>query len=294
MADRYEPAPPRLLALSVPPPPPGEEILLVDALWRLGARSVERQAGRYLAVLPPPADLSVLLRDAELVIRASTSLRPPSLHWEWLERNAWAEEWSAALEPRRIGERFVVAPRDRVPDLAEGDRVIRLVPGVGFGTAEHATTRLCLRLLERHLRAGQQVADVGSGSGILAIAAVLLGAERVVAWERDAHACDEARENFAENGVAASVELREAEVGRETLRGEPPFDGIAANLPIPILVPLIPELAAALAADGWLILSGAPEAERRDVVDAAEAAGMRADDEVVEEGWWAGYLRRVR
>ncbi|MGI9179697.1 MAG: 50S ribosomal protein L11 methyltransferase [Longimicrobiaceae bacterium] len=284
---------PRWLLLSVQRPAPGEEILLIEALRRLGAHAVEREGERYLALLPPPRALDALLREAEAVIRASTSLRDPWLSWRWRSHEEWAEEWSHGLDPRRIGNHFVVTPRGREPQLREGDRVIRLVPGLGFGTAEHATTRSCLRLLERYLSAGDQVADVGSGSGILAIAAVLLGARRVLALELDPHACAAARENVAENGVQERVEIREVEVRPETLRGEGPFSGIVANLHAGILLPLLPALARALAPRGWMIVSGILPVEKRGVLRAAREAGLHLEAEEVEEGWWTGCFRHL-
>jgi ribosomal protein L11 methyltransferase len=285
-------APPWLL-LSVQAPPHGEEIYLVDALRRLGARAVEREGERFVALLPPPRDPDALLREAEGAIRASTTLRDPWLTWRWQPREEWAERWSRQVRPTRAGERFVVAPRGRMPPLEPGELPIRLAPGPGFGTAEHPTTRACLRLLETRVAPGDRVADVGSGSGILAVAAALLGAGHVLALEVDPWACEAARETVAENVVADRVEVREVEVRPETLRGEAPFDGIAANLEAAILLPLLPALAGALAPGGWAVVSGVLRQERREAVRAAEGAGLRVEREVVEEGWWTAVLRGV-
>lgn len=280
------------LLLSVQAPPPGEEILLLEALRRLGARAVEREGERYVALLPPPRDLSALHREAEAAIRASTSLREPWISWRWRSHEEWAEEWSRGLEARRVSDRLVVAPLGREPQLREGDLLIRLVPGLGFGTAEHATTRSCLRLLERYLSPGDRAADVGSGSGILAIAAALLGARRVLALELDPHACAAARENVVENGVVDRVEVRELEVRPATLPGEGPFDGIVANLQAGILLPLLPGLSRALATGGWLIVSGILRTERQEVLRAARQVELEPELEEAEEGWWTAGLRR--
>jgi ribosomal protein L11 methyltransferase len=284
-------APAAWLLLSVQAPPPGEEILLLEALRRLGARSVERVGQRYVALFPP-RDPDALLREAESVIRASTSLRDPWLSWSWRSRDEWAEEWSSALQPVRAGERLVVTPRGREPQLREDDLLIRLVPGLGFGTAEHATTRSCLRLLERLLSPGERVADVGSGSGILAVAAALLGARRVLALEMDPHACAAARDNVAENGVEERVEVRETEVRPKTLRGGELFDGIAANLQAGILLPLLPGLSRALTDGGWLIVSGILRMERQSVLRAAGELELQPEAEEMEEGWWTATFRR--
>jgi ribosomal protein L11 methyltransferase len=285
-------APAAWLLLSVQAPPPGEEILLLEALRRLGARSVERVGQRYVALFPP-RDPDALLREAESVIRASTSLRDPWLSWSWRSRDEWAEEWSSALQPVRAGERLVVTPRGREPQLREDDLQIRLVPGLGFGTAEHATTRSCLRLLERLLSPGERAADVGSGSGILAVAAALLGARHVLALELDPHACAAARANVAENGVSDRVEVRHVEVRPETLHGEAPLNGITANLQAGILLPLLPGLSRALTDGGWLIVSGILRAESQDVLRAASGAELRLEEVEVEDGWWTAGFRRL-
>jgi ribosomal protein L11 methyltransferase len=286
-------APPWLL-LSVEAPAAGEEILLVEALRRLGARAVEREGEHYVALLPPPADVDDLLREAAAVIRASTSLRDPWISWRWRSHEAWAEAWSRDLHPRRVGERFVVAPRGADAALGDGDLAIRLVPGPAFGTAEHATTRSCLRLLERYVTPGDRVADVGSGSGILAVAAALLGAGRVAALEMDPYACAAARETVAESGVAGRVEVREVEVRPDTLRGDGPFGGIVANLQAEFLLPLFAGLARAVAPGGWMIVSGILRPERAAVLRAAEAAALEPETEGLEDGWWTAAFRRPR
>jgi ribosomal protein L11 methyltransferase len=291
-ADSFDSLPFRWLLLSVEAPPAGEEHLLVEALRRLGARSVERERERYVALVPPPVVPEALVRQAEAVIRTSTSLRDPSLAWAWQSSEAWAEAWTRALEPRRVGEHLVVAPVGREPRLLPGDLVIRLVPGPGFGTAEHPTTRGCLRLLESVVAPGDRVADVGSGSAILAVAAVRLGAGRVVAYEMDAHACAAARRTVVENGVADRVEVRQEEVGPEGLSDGDGFDGVTANLPGNVLLPLLPALARSVVEGGWLVVSGLNRGERPDVLTVTEDSGLRLDTEEVEEGWWSARLRR--
>lgn len=325
--------PARWLQLSLPAPAPGEAILLVEALRALGARAVERQAGRVVAVFPPGSGApETLAAEVELALRASTSLRDGAVQWRRLDRAEWLARWGGAHPPRRVSARLVVvvdtADGDGDPDVdvdvdgGEGtgasweakprtgaSRVVRLEPSSAFGTAEHPTTRACLRLLDGVVRAGDRVLDLGAGSGVLAIAAVLLGAGSALALEVDPVACAAARRNVERNGVGDRVEVREAAVTGRALRAlaasgdEGRWDGVVANIGSEVLTPLLPELAALLparqgkprtagegTAAGWLIVSGVLPPERDRFLAAAAAVGLRPADEDVAGGWWAARL----
>lgn len=284
----------RWLVLSVPAPPRGEELLLLEALRSLGAGEVSRQGECYVALVPAPPNLEAFLLRAKSLLQASTSLDDPRIQWRWRSHDDWAAEWTAGLEPRRVGTRIVVAPVGRQPPAPERPDgvVIRLVPGTAFGTAEHATTRSCLALLEEAVTGGERVADVGAGSGILAIAAALLGACQVFALEMDAAACRLARENTVANAVADRVEVRQTKVRPGHLDRAGPFDGVLANLQADLLLPLLPDMGRCVAGDGWAILSGVTEPERPALLAAARAEGLEAAVELPEDGWWSVYLRK--
>lgn len=267
---------------------------MVDALRRLGARAVVREGERVLAWLAPPPDVEARVREVEAVLRASTSMLDTALAWEWQSHEDWAARWASGVEPRRVSERIVVAPVGRDVEPGDGDLVLRLEPGTAFGTAEHPTTRGCLRLLEAVIRPRDRVADIGTGSGILAIAAALLGARRVLALEADPLACASARRNVTANDVADRVDVREVTVGPADLRGLRRLDVVLANLEAGILRDLLPRLRRALAPDGSLILGGVTGGERGPLLYTAAAAGLEMARHEEVEGWWCAAFRRRR
>lgn len=293
----------RWLALTLPAPAPREALLLVDALRRLGARAVERErrregrleegmGERLLALFPAPADPDRLAADVAIAVRASTSLGIVVPRWRWIHGDEWVVRWGGGHPVRRVSDRLAVEVGGTPRGAGGFDRVIRLEPSSAFGTAEHPTTRACLRMLDAVVRDGDRVLDVGSGSGILAISAVVLGAASATALEADPVACAAARRNAKLNEVGDRVDVREVEVVPGSLGGVGPFDGAVANIGADVLRPLLPDLAAVLAPPGWLILSGATPREREDLVDAARVTGLEVGDEQVLEGWWTVRLAR--
>ncbi len=291
--------PERWLVLMAPAATRSEALLLVDALRRVGARAVERRGDRVEALFPPPGDPASLVADATSSIRASTSLPDPQLSWEWRSHEEWAAAWRATHPPERVAERLVVAPTGSAWGGGDDDLVIRLDPAVAFGTAEHPTTRACLRILGSIPLEGARIVDIGAGSGILSIAAALLGAGRVLALEADALACAVARENARASGVPRRVEVLERRVtagdlgrlGRLTgWARRAPFDLVLANLDAAMVLSLLPGLPRLLRAGGSIVLSGVLRMERDAVLAAAVAAGLAVAREERDGGWWTGRL----
>jgi ribosomal protein L11 methyltransferase len=281
------------MILTTSRPSAGEEVYMVEALRRVGAHAVDLDEGQVVALFPVSSDPEELTRRAAGAIRASTSLGEVVVRWH-RETDAEMQDRWGRPGARRVGRRIVVVPvgsGELDGSITSEDVVVHLVPGVAFGTAEHPTTRSCLKFLEKLVRPGDRIADIGAGSAILSIAAASLGAGRVTALERDPHACRAGRRNLVENAVSDRVEVREVEVTRESWPGGVRFDGIVANLQAEILHPLLPSLAPALEASGWILLSGLIRPEVKGLLDQARRAGLRLEGEEVEDGWWTGWLR---
>ncbi len=214
----------------------------------------------------------------------------------------WAARSQAALGPVRIG-RLVVAPPSADDDRRAGpaDRaddssspiVIIIRPSMGFGTGHHASTRLCLRLLQQVPVADARGLDIGTGSGVLAIAAAKLGATHVVAIDVEEDALVSARENIETNAVSIVVEARRFDAMRSDSGSlGPGFDVVLANLTGAQLIELAGRLARFVRARGALIVSGVTTGESTSVIDALSLEGFELDRRLDEDDWVGLALRR--
>ncbi|HSH45052.1 MAG TPA: 50S ribosomal protein L11 methyltransferase [Longimicrobiales bacterium] len=283
--------PARWLVLSVRVPSEEQADLLTEGLFALGGTAVEEEGDLLTTYIAEPADVDGFLTTAADRLAGIAGAEPEML-WRWQEDEDWSRRWKEGLEPHRVGRGIMVTQPWNSVEGEGDDIVITIDPATAFGTGEHATTRGALALLESAVRDGDRVLDVGAGSAILAIAAVRLGADSVLAVEADPDAMGNARENVERNGVTERVDLVNArvdEVWLEDHRGA--YDVVAANVLSGILVPLLPGLAGALAPGGALILGGILESEAPMVLDAARGAGLTAERELVEGEWWTCLLR---
>lgn len=278
----------RWLVLGVRSPAAELETELAAGLLDLGGSAVEDAGDGLLRTWlpePPSVDGWVERATALLVERAGCAVE---VTWSWEEDRDWLAEWRRGLGARRIGERFVVTPTWVQPEARDGDIVIAIDPQMAFGTGEHATTRIVVRALEGLIRPDDRVLDMGTGSGILAIAAAALGARSVDAVESDADALPNALENLNRNSEAGAVRLLHASVDGDWLEQNGRYDVILANVLSGVLRPLLPAFRAALDPGGRLVLCGILCEESADMRRAAAEAGLRLVSELEEEEWWCG------
>lgn len=209
-------------------------------------------------------------------------------HAETVEDQDWNATWEASLEPVVAGP-FVVAPSwaDLGPEH-EGLTPLRVDPKMAFGTGYHESTRLVLRLLPDVVRPGARVLDVGTGTGILSIAALALGAASALGVDIDPWSVTNGDENAARNGVGDRFEVRE---GSLDVVPEDAFDLVLANIIRSVLVPMLPDLVQKAAPGAPVVLAGLLVTEREALLDAAGGAGLALDREASENEWWACVLR---
>lgn len=200
----------------------------------------------------------------------------------------WANAWKRYYRPQRVGRRLLVAPTWEGIAAQPGDVVVRLDPGAAFGTGLHPTTRLALQLLEQTALAGTRVLDVGTGSGILAIAAAKLGAAHVTAVDTSEVAIAAAQENSAVNELTDRIDVR---LG--SLAAAPgAYEVVVANIVAKVHVALAPDLIAAVAPGGVLLLSGIIEPAELEVMLTFAAQGFIPVERLEEGDWRALRLRR--
>ncbi len=224
--------------------------------------------------------LSLLLRQDALCLGISE----PNVSWQLIDEEDWASSWKKHWHPEEIGDRFLINPA-WLPVPKDSNRLIlRLDPGVAFGTGNHPTTQLCLESLEMRFipdpygqeaqRKDVVIADIGCGSGILSIGALLLGAKQLYAVDTDPLAVKSTQENLALNDIPTErLTVAEGSVDVLSQMVPAPVDGIVCNILAHVIIDLIPRMSAIIKPTTWAIFSGILLEQSKDVADVLEQNG---------------------
>lgn len=283
------------LEITVAAPPDSAEAAAA-ALLEAGSPGVAEAAGdpgRLVACLPPGTSTEAILQDLEAAFRRIEEAglgRPAVVASRWLDEADWANAWKQAYHPLRVGRRLVIKPSWEPYAADPQELVVELDPGMAFGTGSHPTTRLCLGALEDYVHPGDTVADIGTGSGILAMASALLGAGRVYATDIDPLPRKVAQQNAASAGLADRVSVLEPEPFFEAARN---CSIVVANILADTVIELTPRVASMLRPQGLFIASGIVADRMDDVTRALGDACFRILEERADDVWRAVVAERL-
>ncbi len=218
----------------------------------------------------------------------------PTPAYQTIENQDWMAAWKQHYNPIRVGQRLLILPPWLEPDAPQR-QVVRIDPGMAFGTGTHPTTQLCLELMETYVRPGETLIDVGGGSGILSIAGILLGADRALAVDVDPTACRIGQENAALNQVADRIEIglgsvAEIRQGQFSMNNAPL---VIVNILAPIILHLFADgLRDLVTPGGVLLLSGILLEQLPEILQAAGQQGLQALERRQMGDWVALAFRR--
>jgi ribosomal protein L11 methyltransferase len=255
--------------------------ILGEALIARGSAGVwESEPGWLTAYFPAGADpraVKTLLEEMSVSFGQGDCVISPVSDQDWIAT------WKASVNPLRVTPRLTIVPSWQRYAEAPGEQVVILDPEMAFGTGHHETTRMCLELLDERLQRGDRptVFDLGTGSGILAIAAAKLGASRVTACDSDLLACETAERNVAANAVGNTVSV----VAAERANGFDRYDVVVANLTADDLLTLMPQIAQRVGLTGESILSGILQTREAGVVESLEAHRLRVVERRTAGEW---------
>ncbi|MBB6448823.1 ribosomal protein L11 methyltransferase [Geomicrobium halophilum] len=231
---------------------------------------------------------SVRLRLDDLRHRSGWEVGSISISTAEVKEEDWAQAWKKYYKPVQVSPTLTIAPSWEDYQPKQGETVIELDPGMAFGTGTHPTTLLCLQALERIVHNHNKVIDIGTGSGILSIAAAKFGAASVYAYDNDAVAVRVANENMRINNVNNRVSIVESDLFSNT---EEKADIVVANLLADIIIRMAPSVQTHLRPAGYLLVSGIIQNKKEDVREALEQEGFTVAEVLEMEDWVALLLK---
>lgn len=214
---------------------------------------------------------------------AETGLTDAKIETVGVNEEDWANSWKAYYKPIKIGNRLVIVPAWEKYDAKPEELVVRMDPGMAFGTGTHETTRLVIRMLEKYTTAGCRMLDVGTGSGILAICASRLGAGECRAYDIDPMAVRVANENIKDSGLP-NITCEVSDLLKQADRSRP-YDLICANIVADIIIRMTPDVSPFMHEKTVLLASGIIAERADDVIECFKKHGYRIVEKLEDNGW---------
>lgn len=271
---------------------PCEGVILAEEAYK-DLEMVSTTEGTLKIFLTDNADVKGVLSEQRNLLKSRGFSDEDLGSWEYVleekENQDWSQKWKEKWDVTHVSEKITVAPDwiDYTPK-AKDEVIIKLEPGCAFGTGTHATTQLCMLAIERYLKAGEAVADIGMGSGILAICAKKFGAGYVYGCDNDETVIDVAKENAHKNGVECKFELNTAD------KIEEKFDFVIANILHNVLAEIMSDLKNIMKDNGILVLSGILDEKKQVVLDAISRCGLVLLEESHMNQWTSFVVRREK
>ncbi len=264
--------------------------LLSGLLWQLDIEGLNEYDTSLVIFANGESDLSKSSIEKFLAnIKSENLIESFSVDESSIDEINWNEEWEKNINVIEVSDKIVIKPTFRDYTPKENQLVISIDPKMSFGTGEHETTKLVLQLLDKHIKNAKRVLDVGSGTGVLGIAASLLGAEKVVGIDNDEWCIENGVENIELNGVQSKVEVRLTEISGVN---DNPFNLILANINKHILIDIAEQMINLLLPNGKIILSGLLVSDRDDIVKIYSNEKLHLIDEMQLGEWIALVFKR--
>jgi len=241
----------------------------------------------YFADTPNAAEKCKSLETALTRLHATGGIST-TVSYSRIDEQDWAEAWKEYFWPEKITDTIVVKPSWREYNAQPEETVVEIDPGMAFGTGTHPTTALCIQLIDSHLGVGDSFLDVGTGSGILMVAAAKLGAGTVGGVDNDEMAVRVAEKNLLANGI----ECYRLAVGNLVDKVDRTYDMVAANILTEVVLDLLPDVVAVIKPQALFICSGIITAKKDSVLAALQANGFQVVEILEKEDWVAIAARR--
>lgn len=263
---------------------PFEPELIYGFLWELNPSGAEEKEDCILAYFDEQPNLKDNLKGNLENLKLANLIRDYRIFFNEIEDKNWNEEWEKSIRVIEVGNKFVIKPSFKDYDNKQNRLILHIDPKMSFGTGEHITTRMCLEFLEKNIYGNELMLDCGTGTGILAIAAIKLGARYAIAFDIDEWSYLNAKENFEANGVADKISLRLGNFDCVS-QNEKDFDIIVANIVKPILKEKTDFFNQKLKKGGKLAISGFLNSDIVELNEIYENYGFELIEQKSQSDW---------